>query len=173
MTVRMYAAVAGALLVVASLSSCGTKKPKYTPTKVEVTEVVDNTIEEILVSREDVFMKKLKSTRFEGTRDLFKAISIARGPNNENGGTPLESFELGQMRLVGIIWGTTRPWVLIRTPDNVEHRASINTPVGKNAGRIISVLADQVVVLEKFYDYRGELQQEKYTLRLNPTQGAY
>jgi len=155
------------------LASCGAKKPAYQPNKVDADAGAQNEVEEVMISREDVFIKKMKSLQFAGKRDLFQSVVMRQGPVGGAGGTPLEAFELGQLSVVGIIWGTSRPWALIKTPDNEEYRATVSTAIGKNGGKVISILQDQVVIMEQFYDYRGELQKEKYTLRLPSSEGAY
>lgn len=151
---------------------CSAKKPKFQPQKVNANTETQPPVEEVMVSREDVFITKMKGLQFVGKRDLFKSVEMRQGPAGSSGGTPLEAFELGQLKVVGIIWGTSRPWALVKTPDNDEYRATINTAIGKNGGKVISILQDQVVILEQFYDYRGELQKEKYTLRLPISEGA-
>lgn len=123
------------------------------------------------VSREELYERKMKAITAENTRSIFRQIDLISSKVGGGGTSALESFELAQLSLVGVIWNIAKPVALIKTPEGREYPITINQPLGKNGGRVTSILSDQVLVEEKFYDFRGELQQSKYTIKLPSHEG--
>lgn len=123
------------------------------------------------VSREELFDRKMRALTAENSRSIFRQIDLIASKVGGGGTSALESFELGQLGLVGVIWNIAKPVALIRTPEGREYPITLNQPLGKNGGRVISILSDQILVEEKFYDFRGELQQTKHTIKLPSREG--
>jgi len=106
--------------------------------------------------------------RFRPERDPFRSVFAERAGRaaNDTQGHPLEQYSVQQLELLGIIWGIPEPRALVRTPGGDEYTIEVGTPVGTGGGRVVSVLQDRVVVVERYYDYRGQLQSERYELKL-------
>lgn len=79
---------------------------------------------------------------------------------------PLQKYELSNLSLKGIVWGISSPTALIETPDGKGYNVKVGTPIGKNGGKILSILTDKVIVLEKFVDFKGEIKTRKVELDL-------
>ena len=101
-------------------------------------------------------------------RDPFRA-STSEGSddglanNNTNGPKPdrtrvkeyLERFELDTLEMVGSLAMEEARWALIRDPDGVVHRVSVENYIGRNHGRVTSVRDTQVGLSELITDGLG------------------
>jgi type IV pilus assembly protein PilP len=104
--------------------------------------------------------------RFKPARDPFRSVFEIKNRAGGGGSHPLQQFTIPQLKLLGIIWGIANPVALIATPNRQEFTVKVGTPVGTGDGKVVSILPDRVVIVERYYDYRGTLQTEKYEMIL-------
>jgi type IV pilus assembly protein PilP len=67
----------------------------------------------------------------------------------------LERFELDTLTMVGTFAQDDHYWGLIRDPDGVIHRVSVNQYLGKNHGRVIRIEPTEVILNELITDGAG------------------
>jgi type IV pilus assembly protein PilP len=103
---------------------------------------------------------------FRPIRDPFRSAYERVRLKREGEVHPLQRYNIQQLRLVGIIWGIPRPVALVTTPDGREYQVSEGTPVGTGDGKVVAILNDRIVIVERYYDYRGQLQTERFELVL-------
>jgi type IV pilus assembly protein PilP len=102
-----------------------------------------------------------------GNRDPFLSLIKPKITNDQReGATPLESYDLSQMKLVAVVSDIQKGYALLRLPDGKHYTALLGTPMGLHAGKITSILNDSVIVEEHIYDYKGRLRTEEKILRL-------
>ena len=102
-------------------------------------------------------------------RDPFKSLIEADGkdaiielkckqPGSSPGRVlgPLERFDFGVLRLVGIVWGELGRKALIKAPDGKSYFATVDTYMGKSCGKVIAVENDQLVIEELYVDPEGK-----------------
>jgi len=105
--------------------------------------------------------------RFRPVRDPFRSVMETGQRVAQSGGsTPLQQYSIGQLKLLGIIWGTAEPVGLVATPGGDEFVVKTGTPIGTGDGKVVAILPNCVVIVERYYDYRGQLQTEKYQMCL-------
>ncbi len=95
----------------------------------------------------------------EGRRDPFVPLTTIRRPI-ENAGepaTPLERYDLTQFRLIGIVIGRGEPKAMVVAPDGKSYMLSKGVKIGKNNGVIIEMNSEVIRVLEKYYDFSGNI----------------
>ncbi len=86
--------------------------------------------------------------------------------------TELEHYEIDQLKLVGIVSGTSTPSAMVEDPDGEGHTIVIGTPIGKNGGRVNRIKRDEVIVMEEFRDpATNKKVQSPVTMRL-PSEDA-
>jgi len=87
--------------------------------------------------------------------------------------SPLQQFELNQLKLVGIIWGIPDARALIEDPAGKGYIIQRGTKVGKNDGTVIRILADEIVVLEKYEDFfTGKIRTNEVSMKLLKSEGG-
>ena len=109
-----------------------------------------------------------------GRRDPFLPLAEIRKPVS-NGGqplTPLQKFDLGQFRLIGVIIGRNEPMAMVMAPGGKSYVLKRGIKIGKNAGRIIDIREDAVVIEERFYDFAGEYRTSVQEIQLPKQQGV-
>lgn len=110
--------------------------------------------------------KEIYEYTSENNRDPFMTLIRPKKEVAEHGATPLESFDVSQMRLVGVVRDAKRYYALMRLPDGKHYNVFKGTPVGLHSGTVIDIRLDTVVVRQYIYDYKGRLQTEDSVLRL-------
>lgn len=107
-----------------------------------------------------------------GKPDPFRSFVKLQDELEEGVTTPLERFDLTQLEVTAIIWGTERPRALIRDPAGKGYIVSPGTPIGKNKGRIVAIEDNAVLVKETYVDFRDRATTKEVEMRLYESQGG-
>lgn len=104
----------------------------------------------------------------EGKRDPFysrilKPDIVPKPPKKAFG---LEQYELDEIKLVGIIWGSSEKRAVVETPEEKAYIIKTNTPIGKRKGIVKSITDDEVIIQEINTDYFGNKIEKLSTLKL-------
>ena len=109
-----------------------------------------------------------------GRRDPFvpllevkKAISVDEGPL-----TPLQTFDVGQLRLAGVVVGHAAPIAMVMAPGGKSYVLKKGDRVGKNHGRVVDITESGVLVKERFYDFAGEIRENLQEISLPKRSGV-
>jgi len=107
-----------------------------------------------------------------GKRDPFRSFVLeeARKKGGERG--PLEQFELGQLELLAVVWGTEKPRALIADPQKRGYIVREGTLIGKNSGEITRIGDSVVVVREVYEDTLGGRTEKDIEMRIRQSQGG-
>ena len=103
-----------------------------------------------------------------GKRDPFLSPFAAASEQMtpEEAKTPLQRFELGQLKLVGVIWEANEPKALIEDSGGLGYIATRGTPIGAKGGVIKAIEPKRVVVEEYQTDFYGKRQVQERELQL-------
>ncbi len=95
----------------------------------------------------------------EGRRDPFVPLSRIRRPvaDSAEPQTPLQSYDLSQFRLVGVIVGKGASKAMVLAPDGKSYVLAKGVKIGKNNGVVLEINSDAVRVEEKYYDFSGNV----------------
>lgn len=63
---------------------------------------------------------------------------------------PLERWGVDELKLLGVIWGVSRPRAMIQDPSGKVHTLEKNAKLGLNDGYIAVIREGEVVVVESF-----------------------
>lgn len=156
------------LLLGVALAACGDSGPPPQPAAPQVPEPpVRPAAQTAPEAATEPSAGALAATRrFRPPRDIFDSVVTQRQRPAGELTHPLQQFSIQQLRLLGIIWGIPSPAAIVLAPDNKEYILRVGTPVGTGDGKVVAVLEDRVVVVERYYDYRGQLQSERYEIVL-------
>ncbi len=105
----------------------------------------------------------------EGRRDPFRSILVASqtGKSLESL-PPLLRTEVGELRLIGIVWGGFGYSAMVQTPDGKGYTIRVGTPVGPNHGTVRKISERYLTVEEKYTDIFGENKVREVKLDLHP-----
>jgi type IV pilus assembly protein PilP len=108
----------------------------------------------------------------------FLKTQAARQQRREQDSTrvlsPLERFEVTQLKVVGIIHNNNDPEnvaAMVELPDGKGFVLKQGERVGMNQGRVVMITNDQVQVLEESEDLFGDIVTRSVVLKLQTVQG--
>jgi hypothetical protein len=82
---------------------------------------------------------------------------------------PLEQFDLSQLTVVAVVWGTERPRALVEDPSGRGYVVQVGTPIGKNDGLVTGIGDNAVKVREVYVDYLGAQTSKEIEMRTRST----
>jgi type IV pilus assembly protein PilP len=102
----------------------------------------------------------------QGKRDPFRPFALQTEPQTLEPQTPLQRYEIGQLKLVGVILKVDPPRAMVEDDQGLGFILMPGTPVGPNGGVVTSIQPRQVVVVEWQTDVIGEKHRKEYVLEL-------
>jgi len=104
-----------------------------------------------------------------GRRDPFRPITLnvrAASTRRRENLSPLERFEIGQLKLVGVVWNVKEPTALVEDSSGLGYMVKAGTPIGSNDGKVREVRRDSLIVEEVFVDLYGAKKKREVSMRL-------
>ena len=101
-----------------------------------------------------------------GKRDPFRSFIFMTAETSRDARGPLEQFDLAQLEVVAVVWGTQRPRAVVTDPSGRGYIVREGTFMGKNQGRVIGIADNALVVKESYVDYFGETTTKDVTMRV-------
>ena len=102
-------------------------------------------------------------------RDPFRPMTLktkAASRSRENL-SPLERFDIGQLKIVGIVWDVKEPRAMIEDSAGLGYAVKVGTPIGSNGGKVKVIRRDQIVVEEYYADAYGARKKRDIAMRLS------
>lgn len=93
-----------------------------------------------------------------GKRDPFRPLaSKAKGAaaRPRENLSPLERFELGQLKLVGIVWDIKEPRAMVEDGLGLGYIVKVSTSIGPNEGKVKAIKPREIVIEETYTDFFG------------------
>lgn len=101
-----------------------------------------------------------------GKRDPFRSFILDAKEDREDSRGPLEQFDLAQLNVVAVIWGTDNARAVVADPSGRGYIVREGTYMGKNEGRVIDIADNALIVKETYVDYFGETTTKDVTMRV-------
>lgn len=76
----------------------------------------------------------------------------------------LEAFPLDTLRMVGTLSQKGKMWAIVKAPDHMVYRVTLNNYLGQNSGRITRISEDKVELVEIVPDGLGGWQERQASL---------
>jgi type IV pilus assembly protein PilP len=80
--------------------------------------------------------------------------------------TPLQRFDIGQLKLVGVIWEAEEPRALIEDSGGLGYIVTRGTLIGSKGGVIKTIEPKRITIEEYQTDFFGKRQAQERELRL-------
>lgn len=148
------------------------KSPSPQPPPQEVTPVVEPVPAGL---KQGVEEKAEETTAEWKKRNPFKPFvskALERAPEVAEPKVPLQRFDMGQLKLVAIIWGINSPTAMVEAPDGKGYIVKKGDLIGNRNGVVARVERDKVIVEERFKNYLGEVQTQEIELKLPQPEGG-
>ena len=81
--------------------------------------------------------------------------------------TPLQKWELGEFKLVGIMWDVRDPKAMFIDPENQVHVVGRDESIGKKNGYVAVIREGEVVVVESNRSKDGSMSFKPTVLRID------
>lgn len=110
-----------------------------------------------------------------GKRDPFKPFIELSKKAAEGKGvpmTPLQSYEIAELRLVGVIILPGKKVAMIEDPTGKGYSVKEGALIGKNDGRIVEIAKDEVLIEERYVDEMARTKTRKVSMRIPKAQGG-
>jgi type IV pilus assembly protein PilP len=109
-----------------------------------------------------------------GRRDPFVPLTevIKSAAKPEAALTPLQKYDLSELRLIGVIVGKGEPTAMVVAPDGKSYILKKGVKVGKNDGVVVAVKKDVVEVEERYYDFSGDVRKGIQEIKLPKREGV-
>ena len=104
-----------------------------------------------------------------GRRDPFRPYTLtarANGRPRQNL-SPLERYELGQLRLVGIVWHVKEPNAMIEDSVGLGYVIKVGPPIGANEGKVKAIKPNEVIIEEAYVDLFGAKKKREVSIKLS------
>ena len=103
------------------------------------------------------------------SRDPFRPTNLRTKapPRARENLSPLERFELGQLKIVGIVWDLKEPRAMIEDTAGLGYIVKVGTPIGSNDGTVKAIGRNEVIVEEFYEDSSGAKRKRDVSMRLS------
>jgi Tfp pilus assembly protein PilP len=107
-------------------------------------------------------------TGSEAKRDPFEPFIELKPPRNKEHLSPLERYEISQLKLIGIIGNKSHGYrALVEDKAGVGFILTEGTLVGSRGSKVNQIRRDRVIILEKYRDSLGNEKAGKVVWRLS------
>ena len=100
-----------------------------------------------------------------GKRDPFQPFDLTPKSDNEHK-TPLERYNIGQLKLTAVLEGFEEPRAIIENSDGRGFTVGKGTKIGTNNGEIVEIQKDKILILESEVDFTGQTKTKTVEMRL-------
>ena len=103
-----------------------------------------------------------------GRRDPFRPLGLKTKVSRRRRAnlSPLERYDLGQLKLVGIVWDIKEPIAMVEDTAGLGYIVKVGTPIGANEGKVKAIEPTEVVIEESYIDFYGARKDREVSMRL-------
>jgi type IV pilus assembly protein PilP len=105
-----------------------------------------------------------------GRRDPFRPPRAPAPHAAAEARTPLQRYEITQLRLVAVIYDTKEPRAVVEDDQGLGYIVRVGTPIGPNGGQVRGIEKGRVLITEDSVDYYGEHRENQVTMELRTTE---
>lgn len=103
-----------------------------------------------------------------GKRDPFRPLSLKPkvGQRTRENLSPLERYEIGQLKLVAVIWDIKEPKAMVEDATGLGYIVKLGTLIGPNEGKVKTIKPNEVVIEESLVDFLGARKAQEISMKL-------
>jgi Tfp pilus assembly protein PilP len=99
-------------------------------------------------------------------RDPFAPLVSKREAGRGKGVTPLESYDITEMKIIAVLLDKKKYFAVVSLPDGKSYNVTDGAKVGAHGGVISRITKDTVVIRERIRDASGVMSPRDTVLRL-------
>jgi type IV pilus assembly protein PilP len=107
-----------------------------------------------------------------GRRDPFRPPRASAVTRTGEPPTPLQRYEIGQLKLVAIIYDTLEPRAVVEDDQGLGYIVRVGTAIGANGGRVRDIERGRVLIEEDSVDFYGESHLSNVVMELRTAEGG-
>ena len=159
------------LVIVFLMSPFEGCKKEQTPVQKPMAEKVQPA--EKKESKESEEGKKVEKEEYtydaKGRRDPFLSIIkiTQQKSTKKKGASPIESYDINEIKLLAIAWDNNKYYALIMLPDRKSYTITEGMTLGLQGGKVVKITKDMVAIREYIKDYKGEIKPRDTVLKLH------
>ena len=105
-----------------------------------------------------------------GKRDPFRSFVVVSSSEKKyvrtEAVTPLQQYDLAQLKLVAVILGLVDGHALVEDASGKGFIVKAGTYMGKRGGRVVKILSDEIIIEEFYIDYFGRQRSEEASIKI-------
>jgi Tfp pilus assembly protein PilP len=101
-----------------------------------------------------------------GRRDPFRPPRVSQQTAAGEARTPLQRYDLGQLRLVAVIYDAQSPRAVVEDDAGLGYIVRVGTPIGVNGGSVKAIERGKMRVEEESIDFYGDRQTSEVVMEL-------
>jgi len=104
----------------------------------------------------------------KGRRDPFTSlVQVSKQKaQRKQGASPIESYDVDEIKLIAIVWDSNHYYALITLPDTKSYTIRKGMTLGLNNGKVTDITRDSVFIREQIKDYKGQVKSKDTILKL-------
>ena len=101
-----------------------------------------------------------------GRRDPFRPPRANQTNLAGEARTPLQRYDLGQLKLVAVIYDAQKPTAVVEDDAGLGYIVKVGTPIGANGGAVKAIEQGKMRVEEESIDFYGDRQTSVVVMEL-------
>ena len=106
-----------------------------------------------------------------GKRDPFRPPRANQTTLAGEARTPLQRYDIGQLRLVAVIYDASTPRAVVEDDAGLGYIVRVGTPIGANGGAVKAIERGKLRVEEESIDFYGDRQASEVVMELATDEG--
>ena len=104
----------------------------------------------------------------KGRRDPFMSLAQVSKPKTARklGASPIENYDVDEIKVIAIAWDSRQYYALITLPDNKSYTIRKGMTLGLYNGKVVEITRDSIIIKEQVKDYRGQTKIKDTILKL-------
>ncbi len=109
---------------------------------------------------------------FKNRRDPFRPPNLVPVSNRKTLPlSPLEKYEVGQLKLVGVVWQLSRPRAMVEDEAGLGFIVKVGTRIGRHGGVVKKIEPGKVTIEEIAINFYGEREARQVEMRIAEEEG--
>jgi Tfp pilus assembly protein PilP len=102
-----------------------------------------------------------------GTRNPFQPAALKKTELRPRESlSPLERYEIGQLKLVAIVWSLKDPVAMVEDGAGLGYIVKVGTLIGANEGKVRAIKHTEIIIDEVHVDFYGERRKRQISMNL-------